>query len=73
MFLGIPLHKNATEKLEAKIIILQIKILSVFKKLINGKLVTHLERFGFLTEFQKVFSVSHPTTYLFRVVVNKIG
>ena len=70
MFLGIPLHKNATEKLEAKIIILQINILSVFKKLINGKLVTHLERSGFLTEFHNIFRDSRPTDDLFR---DKIG
>ena len=73
MFSVIPLHRNTTEKLEAKIITLQINILSVFRKLINGKLVTHLEKPAFLTDFQNIFRVSRPTDHLFRVVVDKIA
>ena len=73
MFSVIPLHKNATEKLGAKTNILQINILFVFKKLINRKLVTHLEKSGFLTDFQNIFRVSRPADHLFRVLVDKIA
>ena len=70
---AISLHKNATEKLEAKTIILEINIISVFKKLINANLVTKLERSGFFTDFQNIFSVFRPTNELFRLVVDKIA
>ena len=73
MFSVISLHKNATEKFEAKHIILYTNIISVYKKLINGKPVTHLEKSGFLNELRNIFRVSHPTDDLFRDLVDKIA
>ena len=59
--------------MEAKTNIMQINTLSVCKKLINGKLVTQLEKSGFLTDFQNIFRVSRPTDHLPGVVVDKIA
>ena len=46
---------------------------AVFKKLINSKLVTHLKKSGFLTDFQNILGVSSPTDDLFRVIIDKIA
>ena len=55
-----------------KTIVLEINTLSVFKKLINGKLVAHLEMSGSLTDFRNFSRISHPTDDLFRVIVDRI-
>ena len=62
----IPLHKNATEKSEAK------NYYSVFKHSFCFQ-EADFEMAGFLTNFQNFSRVFRPTGDLFRVVVDRIN
>ena len=68
--------KNAGERSAAKnyhpVSLLSV-VSKVFEKLVNNRIVDHLEKSGFFSYFQYGFRPSQSTAYLFTVASDRIA
>ena len=72
----VPVFKNVGEKCTAKnyrpVSLLSV-VSKVFEKLVNNRIVDHLEKSGLFSDFQYGFSSSRSTADLLTVVSNRIA
>ena len=72
----VPVYKNFGERSTAKInhpgSLLSV-VIKVFEKLINNRIVDHLEKCGLFSDFQYGFRSSGSTTDLLTVVSDRIA
>ena len=72
----VPIFKNVGERSTAKnyrpVSILSV-VSKVFEKLVNNKIVNHLEKSGLFSDFQCGFRSSQSTTDLLTVVSDRIA
>ena len=72
----VPVFKNVEERSTAKnyhpVSLLSV-VSKVFEKLVNNRIVHHLEQYGLFSDFQYDFWSSQSTTDLLTVVSDKIG
>ena len=72
----VPVFKNVGERSTAKnykpVSLLSV-VSKVFEKLVNNRIVDHLERFGIFSEFQYGFSSSRSTADLLTVMSDRIA
>ena len=72
----VPVFKNVGERSTAKNycpVSLLFVVSEVFKKLINTRIVLHLERCGLFSDFQYGFRSSQSTADLLRIVSDRIA
>ena len=72
----VPVFKNVGERSAAKnyrpISLLSV-VSKVFEKLVNKRIVDHLEKYGLFSDFQYGFRSSRPTAHLVSVVSDRIA
>ena len=72
----VPVFKNVRERSTAKnyhpVSFLSV-VSKVFKKLVNNRILDHLEKCGIFSDFQYGFRSSRSAAYLFAVVSDRIG
>ena len=72
----VPVFKNVVERSTAKIFCL-VNLLSmvskVFEKLVNNRIVDHLEKCGLFSDFQYGFRSSQSTADLLKVLSDRIA
>ena len=72
----VPVFKNVGERSTAKnyhTVSLLSVISKVIEKLVNNRIVDHLEKFGLFSDFQYGFRSSRSTVDLFTVVYDRIA
>ena len=72
----VPVYKNVGERSRAKIyrpVSLLSMVSKVFEKLVNNRIVDHLEKCGLFSDFQYGFKSSRSTADLLTVVSDRIG
>ena len=72
----VPLFKNGGERSTAKIyrpVSLLSVVSKVFEKLVNNRIVDHLEKCGIFSDFQYGFRSPRSTTDLLTVVSDRIA
>ena len=71
----LPVFKNVGKRSTAKnyrLVSLRSVISKVFQKLVNNKIIDHLEKSGLFSEFQYDFRFSQSTADLLTVVLDRI-
>ena len=75
--IGVPVFKNVGERMSTAKNYQPVSLLSVvnkvFEKLVNNRIVDHLEKCGLFTDFQYGFRSSRSTADLLTVVSDRIA